>query len=174
MITLEQLRAWGADTDEALPRCLNNEAFYLRLVDKAVREPSFDRLREAIEAGDLGKAFDQALADRKGVVRYGSTILPMDESLILSAVDLSGRGLLAYDLQILTEKVGTFDTELTEEFFRALAHNARCTLHLKQLAGKNSHHIIEGAFKSAARSLRAAVKIDPECAGEIPSTKGVL
>ena len=122
----------------------------------------------------LGKAFDEALADRKGVVRYGSTILPMDESLILSAVDLSGRGLLAYDLQILTEKVGTFDTELTEEFFRALAHNARCALHLKQLAGKNSHHIIEGAFKSAARSLRAAVKIDPECAGEIPSTKGVL
>ena len=122
----------------------------------------------------LGMAIDRALGDRKGINRYGSMILPMDESLILSAVDLSGRGLLAYDLQILTEKVGTFDTELTEEFFRALAHNARCTLHLKQLAGKNSHHIIEGAFKSAARSLRAAVKIDPECAGEIPSTKGVL
>ena len=122
----------------------------------------------------LGKAFAQALGDKKGVTRYGSTILPMDESLILSAVDLSGRGLLAYDLRIPTEKVGTFDTELTEEFFRALAHNARCTLHIRQLAGGNSHHIIEGAFKSVARSLRAAVKVDPECADEIPSTKGVL
>ena len=122
----------------------------------------------------LGQAFDQALGDRKGIVRYGQMILPMDESLILSAADLSGRGLLAYDLRIPTEKVGTFDTELTEEFFRALAHNARCTLHIRQLAGSNSHHIIEGAFKSVARSLRAAVKVDPECAEEIPSTKGVL
>ena len=122
----------------------------------------------------LGQAFDRALGEKKGILRYGQMILPMDESLILSAVDLSGRGLLVYDLRIPTEKVGTFDTELTEEFFRALAHNARCTLHLRQLAGSNSHHIIEGAFKSVARSLRAAVKIDPECAGEIPSTKGVL
>jgi len=122
----------------------------------------------------LGQALDAALGDRKGIARYGNIILPMDESLILSAVDLSGRGLLVYDLKIPTEKVGTFDTELTEEFFRAMAHNAHCTLHLKQLAGSNSHHIIEGAFKSAARSLRAAVRVDPECAGEIPSTKGVL
>ncbi len=122
----------------------------------------------------LGLALDRALGDRKGITRYGQTLLPMDESLILSAVDLSGRGLLAYDLQIPTEKVGTFDTELTEEFFRALAHNARMTLHIRQLAGSNSHHIIEGAFKSVARSLRAAVKIDPEYAEEIPSTKGVL
>jgi imidazoleglycerol-phosphate dehydratase len=122
----------------------------------------------------LGKAFDQALADRKGVVRYGSTILPMDESLILSAVDLSGRGLLVYDLSIPAEKVGTFDTELTEEFFRAFAHNAGATLHVKQLSGKNSHHIIEGAFKSVARSLKAAVAVDPDFAEEIPSTKGVL
>ena len=122
----------------------------------------------------LGQAFDRALGEKKGILRYGQMILPMDESLILSAADLSGRGLLVYDLRIPTEKVGTFDTELTEEFFRALAHNARCTLHLRQLAGSNSHHIIEGAFKSVARSLRAAVKIDPECAGEIPSTKGVL
>jgi len=122
----------------------------------------------------LGKAFDQALADRKGVVRYGSMILPMDESLILSAVDLSGRGLLVYDLNIPTEKVGTFDTELTEEFFRAFAHNAGATLHLKQLAGSNSHHIIEGAFKSVARSMKTAVAVDPDFAEEIPSTKGVL
>ncbi|QUC68371.1 imidazoleglycerol-phosphate dehydratase HisB [Aristaeella hokkaidonensis] len=122
----------------------------------------------------LGKAFEQALGDKKGIVRYGSTILPMDESLILSAVDLSGRGLLVYDLQIPAEKVGAFDTELTEEFFRALAHNACATLHIRQLAGGNSHHIIEGAFKSVARSLRTAVAIDPACADEIPSTKGVL
>ena len=122
----------------------------------------------------LGKAFEQALGDKKGVVRYGSTILPMDESLILSAVDLSGRGLLVYDLQIPAEKVGTFDTELTEEFFRALAHNACATLHIRQLSGGNSHHIIEGAFKSVARSLRTAAAIDPACADEIPSTKGVL
>ena len=122
----------------------------------------------------LGKAFEQALGDKKGVVRYGSTILPMDESLILSAVDLSGRGLLVYDLQIPAEKVGTFDTELAEEFFRALAHNACATLHIRQLAGGNSHHIIEGAFKSVARSMRTAAAIDPACADEIPSTKGVL
>ena len=122
----------------------------------------------------LGQAFDRALGDRKGITRYGQMILPMDESLILSAVDLSGRGFLAYDLRLMTEKVGTFDTELGEEFFRALAMNARMTLHIRQLDGRNSHHILEGAFKSVARSLRAAVKPDPDCAGEIPSTKGVL
>ena len=122
----------------------------------------------------LGKALEQALGDKKGVIRYGSTILPMDESLILSAADLSGRGLLVYDLSIPAEKVGTFDTELTEEFFRALAHNAGMTLRIRQLSGGNSHHIIEGAFKSVARSLRTAAAIDPACAEEIPSTKGVL
>ena len=122
----------------------------------------------------LGQAFSRALGDKKGITRYGSMLLPMDESLILSAVDISGRGLLAYELQIPTEKVGSFDTELTEEFFRALAHNAGITLHLRQLAGKNSHHIIEGAFKSAARSLKTAVAVDPELQDEIPSTKGVL
>ena len=122
----------------------------------------------------LGQAFDRALGDRKGITRYGSMLLPMDESLIESAVDISGRGMLAYGLDIPTEKVGTFDTELVEDFFQAFAQNARCTLHIRQLAGRNSHHIIEGAFKSVARSLRAAVKIDPDTAGEIPSTKGVL
>ena len=122
----------------------------------------------------LGQALDKALGDRKGITRYGQMILPMDESLILSAVDLSGRGYLVYDLQIPTEKVGTFDTELTEEFFRALAHNARMTLHIRKLSGSNSHHIIEGAFKSVARSLRQAVRPDPDCPEEIPSTKGVL
>ena len=122
----------------------------------------------------LGQAFDRALGDRKGITRYGSMLLPMDESLIESAVDISGRGMLVYGLDIPTEKVGTFDTELVEDFFQAFAQNARCTLHIRQLAGRNSHHIIEGAFKSVARSLRAAVKIDPDTAGEIPSTKGVL
>ena len=122
----------------------------------------------------LGQAFEQALGDKKGITRYGSMLLPMDESLIESAVDISGRGMLVYGLDIPTEKVGTFDTELVEDFFQAFAQNAKCTLHIRQLAGRNSHHIIEGAFKSVARSLRAAVKIDPDTAGEIPSTKGVL
>ena len=122
----------------------------------------------------LGKAFKEALGDKRGVVRYGSTILPMDESLILSAVDLSGRGFLGYGLEIPTEKVGSFDTELVEEFWLGFIRNAECTLHLRQLAGTNAHHIIEGAFKSVARSLKAAVAIDPAFADEIPSTKGVL
>ena len=122
----------------------------------------------------LGDAFAQALGDLRGVQRYGSVTLPMDEALILTAVDLSGRGMLCCDLDIPTEKVGTFDTELAEEFFLAFVRRANLTLHVRQLAGKNSHHIIEGAFKSLARSLRQAVAIDPICAGEIPSTKGVL
>lgn len=122
----------------------------------------------------LGDAFAKALGDKRGVTRYGSTILPMDEALILTAVDLSGRGLLCYDLAIPTEKVGTFDTQLVGEFFAAFTRRADVTLHVKQLAGTNSHHIIEGAFKSLARSLRTAVAIDPAAAGEVPSTKGVL
>ncbi|MBR2048389.1 MAG: imidazoleglycerol-phosphate dehydratase HisB [Oscillospiraceae bacterium] len=122
----------------------------------------------------LGQAFDRALGDKRGINRYGSQILPMDESLILSAVDLSGRSFLSYALEIPTQKVGTFDTELVEEFFLAFAREARCNLHIQQLAGKNSHHIIEGTFKSVARSLRQAVAIDPAFANEIPSTKGVL
>ena len=122
----------------------------------------------------LGDAFAKALGDKRGVTRYGSTILPMDEALILTAVDLSGRGLLCYDLAIPTEKVGAFDTQLVGEFFAAFARRADLTLHVKQLAGANSHHIIEGAFKSLARSLRTAAAIDPAAAGEVPSTKGVL
>ena len=122
----------------------------------------------------LGDAFAQALGDLRGVYRYGSCTLPMDEALILTAVDLSGRGMLCCDLQIPTEKVGTFDTELVEEFLLALVRRANLTLHVQQLAGKNSHHIIEGMFKSLARSLRQAAAIDPAFAQEIPSTKGVL
>lgn len=122
----------------------------------------------------LGQAFASALSDKRGIVRYGSIALPMDEALVLSAVDLSGRGLLAYGLDIPSEKVGTFDTELTEEFWLAFTRCAELTLHIQQLAGKNSHHIIEGTFKSVARSLRQAVAVDAACADEIPSTKGVL
>ena len=122
----------------------------------------------------LGQAFTAALGDKKGICRYGSQILPMDESLILTAVDLSGRGYLGYDISIPTQKVGTFDTELVEEFWLGFVRNAACTLHIRKMAGTNSHHIIEGAFKSAGRSLRQAVAIDPDFADEIPSTKGVL
>lgn len=122
----------------------------------------------------LGQAFKQALGDKKGITRYGNMILPMDEALILTAVDLSGRGYLGYDLQIPTQKVGTFDTELVEEFWLGFIRNAEATLHIRQLAGTNSHHIIEGAFKSIGRSLRAAVAIEAAFADEIPSTKGVL
>ena len=122
----------------------------------------------------LGQAFSNALGDKRGIRRYGDCCLPMDESLILTAVDLSGRSYLGYDLTIPTEKVGTFDTELVEEFWLAFVRNAACTLHLRKLSGTNSHHIIEGTFKSAARSLRQAVSVDPAFAEEIPSTKGVL
>lgn len=122
----------------------------------------------------LGDAFANALGDMRGISRYGNTILPMDEALILTAADISGRGMLCYGLNIPTEKVGTFDTELVEEFLLAFVRRANVTLHIQQLAGRNSHHIIEGMFKSLARTLRTAVAIDPACADEIPSTKGVL
>ena len=122
----------------------------------------------------LGEAFNAALGDKKGIHRYGDTILPMDEAVILSAVDFSGRDFLGYRLSIPTEKVGDFDTELVEEFWYGFVRKAQCALHLAQLSGSNSHHIIEGAFKSAARSFRQAVTIDPQFANEIPSTTGVL
>lgn len=122
----------------------------------------------------LGKAFFEALGDKRGIHRYGDTVLPMDETLVLSAVDFSGRDFLGFDLQIPTEKVGTFDTELVEEFWLGFVRQANCALHLRTLCGKNSHHIIEGAFKSVGRSLRQAVAIDAEFKDEIPSTKGVL
>lgn len=122
----------------------------------------------------LGDAFRKALGDMRGIVRYGSMILPMDEALIMTAVDISGRPHLSYGLEIPAQRVGDFDTELTEEFFLGFVRHAGMTLHIKQLAGTNSHHIIEGAFKSAARSLAAAVKIEEAYKNEIPSTKGVL
>ena len=145
----------------------------------------------------LGKAFAQAIGNKAGIARYGFMILPMDEACVMSeaafdtapqlaaeagpdeaavvaAVDISGRDLLSYNLAIPTQKVGTFDTELVEEFWQGFVRTAACAVHIRTLAGTNAHHIIEGAFKSAARSLRDAVRIDPEFADEIPSTKGVL
>lgn len=122
----------------------------------------------------LGDAFKSALGDMRGITRYGSFILPMDEALIMTAVDISGRAHLSYDLTIPAQKVGDFDTELTEEFYSGFVRHAAVTLHIKELSGTNSHHIIEGAFKSVARSLAAAVKIDQNRRDEIPSTKGVL
>ena len=122
----------------------------------------------------LGKAFSQALGDKKGINRYGSMILPMDESVMLSAVDISGRSGFYPILDIPSQKVGDFDTELCAEFWIAFARDAGLTLHLQQLAGSNSHHIIEGAFKSVARSMRTAVSIDAAFADDIMSTKGVL
>jgi len=122
----------------------------------------------------LGEAFSKALGDKRGITRYGNFYLPMDEALILSAVDISGRAILNYKLDIPTEKIGTFDTELVEEFFWAFVRQCPMSLHIYKMAGKNAHHITEGAFKSVARSLKAAVAIDQALSGEIPSTKGVL
>ncbi|MBE7032196.1 MAG: imidazoleglycerol-phosphate dehydratase HisB [Ruminococcaceae bacterium] len=122
----------------------------------------------------LGKAFSDALGDKKGICRYGNMILPMDEALILTAVDFSGRSYLAYTVNLLRAKVGDFDTELVEEFWQAFVREAGLNLHINQMAGVNTHHIIEGIFKSAARSIRAAVAIDEKAKDEVPSTKGVL
>ena len=122
----------------------------------------------------LGQAFAKALGEKKGIVRYGSMILPMDEALILTAIDFSGRSYLAYEADIWARRVGDFDTELTEEFFTAFTRSAGLTLHIRQLDGRNSHHIIEGTFKSVARSLKAAVALEKGFESDIPSTKGVL
>lgn len=122
----------------------------------------------------LGLALKEALGNKVGIRRYGDALIPMDEALIQTAIDLSGRGYLSCGLELPTEKVGSFDCELAEEFFAAFARSAELTLHIRQLAGKNSHHIIEGAFKSVARALRAAAEPDPRFAEALPSTKGVL
>ncbi len=122
----------------------------------------------------LGQAFKEAIGDKKGIKRYGNMILPMDETLILASLDISGRAFLKYDLEIPTEKVGEMDTELVEEFFISFVRNADITLHIKQLDGTNSHHIIEGAFKAVARAIKEAVSIDENAKDEIPSSKGLL
>lgn len=122
----------------------------------------------------LGKAIKSALGDMRGITRYGFMILPMDEALILTAVDISQRAQLNCRLFIPTQKVGDFDTELCREFMAALARSLEMSLHIRQLDGENSHHIIEGTFKSLAKSLKAAVSIDADARDEIPSTKGIL
>lgn len=121
----------------------------------------------------LGRAFDRALGDRRGITRYGSALLPMDEALALCAVDISGRAFLSYRCDIPASAIAGFDVELVEEFYRAFAHNAKITLHINVLEGSNTHHMIEAGFKGLARALRSAVAIDPE-ESDIPSTKGVL
>lgn len=122
----------------------------------------------------LGKAFFEAIGDKAGIVRYGDITLPMDEALILAATDISGRGMLVYNVDTPTLRVGDFDTELVEEFFIAFCREAGVTLHVRKLDGKNTHHILEGVYKATARALSKAVAIDPALRGEIPSTKGVL
>ncbi|WP_077391819.1 imidazoleglycerol-phosphate dehydratase HisB [Mobilibacterium timonense] len=122
----------------------------------------------------MGQALDEALGDRRGITRYGEKILPMDEALILTAVDISGRAFLDYRLEGLTQKVGDFDTELAREFMAALVRNSAITLHIRQLAGENTHHILEGMFKSFGRSLSQAVSIEAGRENEIPSTKGMI
>ncbi len=122
----------------------------------------------------LGTALANALGEKRGITRYGSMILPMDETLVLAAIDLSGRSYLGYDVKFPTEKIGTFDTELCKEFFTAFARTAAMTLHIRLLTGENSHHVAEAAFKAVARALRAAVAIDPAMGDAIPSTKGAL
>ena len=145
------------------------------LTVKCVGDTEVDDHHSAEDIGIvLGQAFQAALGDKRGITRYGSFLLPMDEALILTAVDISGRSCLCYGLEIPTQKIGTFDTELVEEFWLGFVRNAEATLHIRQMAGTNSHHIMEGAFKSAGRSLRAAVAIEAAFADEIPSTKGVL
>lgn len=122
----------------------------------------------------LGLAFREALGDKRGICRYGDIMLPMDEALVLAAADISGRGRLEWAAELPSQRVGSFDTELAEEFFIAFANNAGITLHLRMLAGKNTHHILEACFKATGRVMRQAVRLDPDCADEVPSTKGVL
>ena len=143
------------------------------LTVKCVGDTDVDDHHSAEDIGIvLGQAFQAALGDKRGITRYGSFLLPMDEALILTAVDISGRACLCYGLEIPTQKIGTFDTELVEEFFLAFTRNCPMSMHIRQMAGKNAHHIVEGAFKSVARSLKAAVALDGT--NDIPSTKGVL
>ncbi len=122
----------------------------------------------------LGQAFRQALGEMRGIARYGNFLLPMDESLVLCAVDISGRAALGWGMELPAAKVGDFDTELCKEFWLAFVRSCPCSLHAKQLAGENTHHLIEAAFKGLARALAQAVAIQPGQEGEIPSTKGLL
>ena len=159
--------------DHMLTLFARHGRFDLSLRCKGDTGVDFHHSTEDVGIG-LGQAFREALGDKGGVTRYGDTTLPMDEALILTAADLSGRSCLCCELSIPCEKVGDFDTELVEEFWAAFVRAGELTLHIRQLTGKNAHHIIEGVFKSAARTLRKAVALDPALGGEVLSTKGVL
>lgn len=159
--------------DHMLTLFSKHSGYDLEVTCKGDTEVDYHHTTEDIGIA-LGQAFYKALGDKRGIVRYGDTMLPMDESLISSAVDISGRDYLAISLNISSPKVGDFDTELCEEFFLAFVREAKITLHIAQLAGKNAHHIIEGVFKSVAHSLSKATAIDEKRADEVPSTKGVL
>ncbi len=168
-----EIKTGSAFLDHMLTLFAKHGKFDLTVRCKGDTEVDFHHTTEDIGIC-LGTAFREALGDKAGIVRYADTILPMDEALILSALDYSGRSYFASELDIKAQKVGDFDTELTTEFWQAFVSNAGCTLHIRQLAGSNAHHIIEGIFKSCARSLRAAVAIDEKFKNDIPSTKGVL
>ena len=168
-----QVNTGSAFLDHMLSLLAKHGKFDLEVSCKGDTEVDFHHTAEDIGIC-LGTAFRDALGNKAGIVRYADTTLPMDETLILTALDFSGRGYFACDLDIRAQKVGDFDTELCSEFWQAFAINAGATLHIRQLAGSNAHHIIEGVFKSMARTLRCAVKIDSDFASDIPSTKGTL
>ena len=159
--------------DHMLTLFAKHAGYDLKVACKGDVEVDYHHTTEDIGIA-LGQAFLKALGDKRGIVRYGDIILPMDETLVMAAVDISGRDYLSVCLDIPTQKVGDFDTELCEEFFSAFVRESKITLHIKQLAGKNAHHIIEGVFKAVARALSFATKINPDRADEVPSTKGVL
>ena len=159
--------------DHMLTLFAKHGRFDLSLVCKGDTDVDYHHSAEDIGIC-LGKAFAEALGDKRGIKRYGFMILPMDEALVLSALDFSGRCYLNFDAQMPTSRVGDFDTELVEEFWWAFVRNANCTLHIKQFEGTNTHHLIEAIFKCAARSMREAVSIDEAARDEVPSTKGVL
>lgn len=159
--------------DHMLTLFAHHGRFDLRLNCKGDVEVDYHHTVEDIGIA-LGDAFSEAVGDKRGIVRYGSFMLPMDEALMLAAIDISGRSQLAFSLDIPTQKVGDFDCELVREFFLGFVRHFPIALHIRQLAGDNSHHIIEGAFKAVARALTAAVALDREHPDEIPSTKGVL
>ena len=159
--------------DHMLTLFSRHARFDLELTCKGDIEVDYHHTAEDIGIA-LGDAFNTALGDKKGIVRYGNFLLPMDESLVLCAVDISGRSHLEFDLPMRAKKVGDFDTELVEEFFEAFTRNAKITLHITKLNGKNAHHIIEAAYKAVARALKQAVAIEQEYKDEVPSTKGVL
>ena len=147
--------------------------FDLRILGEGATEVDYHHLVE--DTGIvLGEAFREALKDKRGIRRYGDSVLPMDEALLLTAVDFSGRSFLDWRVDLPSQKVGDFDTELAEEFWYGFVRKAECAMHFRMLAGRNTHHILEASFKSMGRSLREAVSIDERFLSEIPSTKGVL